>query len=73
VGHRFTTDDARRLMVAQDHEHQILVVELLHERGHCIAPTSIGCHFDPIAAGATAMTEAADHHSCRYLLVPQRL
>ena len=61
------------LMVAQDYEHQILVVELLHERGHCIAPTSIGCHFDPIAAGATAMTEAADHHSCRYLLVPQRL
>ena len=53
-------------MVAQDHEHQILVVELLQERGHCIAPTSIGCHFDPIAAGATAMTEAADHHSCRY-------
>jgi hypothetical protein len=41
--------------------------------GHCIAPTSIGCHFDPIAAGATAMTEAAGHHSCRYLLVPQRL
>ena len=34
VAHPFTGDDARRLMVAQDHEHQILVVELLHERGH---------------------------------------
>ena len=33
VARPLTGDDARRLVVAEDHEHQLLVVELLHERG----------------------------------------